>query len=432
MRPERKRVVIIGGGFGGLYAAKSLGNEPVDVVLVDHKNHHVFQPLLYQVATAALSPGDIASPIRGVLRHYANIEVFLDEVVGFDLHGHRVHLKEGADLAYDYLIVAAGATHSYFGHEQWEAVAPGLKTLEDATEIRRRILLAFENAERLAAEGRDPGPLNFVVVGAGPTGVELAGALIEIARGVLVQDFRSIDPAQARVILIQRGPRVLTAYPEDLSHSAVEQLRAMGVEVRTSAVVTSVEPGLVRIGDTVIPSTVTLWAAGVSASRLGKMLSADTDRAGRVPVGPDLALSEHPEVFVIGDLAAAKDERGQMLPGLAAVALQEGKAAASNILTELQGGRRKPFHYRDKGLLATIGRQAAVARFGSIHLTGLIAWIAWLSIHLILLIGFRNRVLVLINWAWAYFAYRRGARLITDVEPIRERDRSTTEMRKAG
>jgi NADH dehydrogenase len=421
MSAERKRVVIIGGGFGGLYAAKSLGNHPVDVVLVDRKNHHTFQPLLYQVATAELSPGDIASPIRGILRRYANIEVLLDEAVGFDLDGRRVHLKDGADLAYDCLIVAAGATHSYFGHEQWGAFAPGLKTLEDATVIRRRVLLAFEDAERQAAEGRDPGPLNFIVVGAGPTGVELAGALIEIARGVLAHDFRRIDPTHTHVILIEGGPRVLPAYPEDLSRSAFEQLRTMGVEVRTGAVVTSVEPGLVRVGESIIPSTVTLWAAGVSASPLGKALSANTDRAGRVPVGPDLSLAEHPEVFVIGDLAAAKDESGSLLPGLAAVAQQEGKATAANILRELRGESRRPFRYRDKGLLATIGRQAAVARFGRIHLTGFIAWIAWLFIHLILLIGFRNRVLVLVNWAWAYFAYQRGARLITDIEPIEQR-----------
>src|SRR5581483_10238676 len=265
-------VVIIGGGFGGLYAAKGLGNHDVDVVLVDRKNHHTFQPLLYQVATAALSPGDIASPIRGILRGYKNIEVLLDAVVGFDLNERRVHLRDGADLSYDFLVVAAGATHSYFGHDQWEPFAPGLKSLEDATVIRRRVLLAFENAERTAAEGHDPGPLNFIVVGAGPTGVELAGALIEIARGVLAQDFRRIDPAQAHVILIEGGPRVLAAYPEDLSRSAAEQLGSLGVEVRTGAMVTSVEPGLVRVGGIEIPSAVTLWAAGVAASPLGKML----------------------------------------------------------------------------------------------------------------------------------------------------------------
>jgi len=433
MNEARKRVVIIGGGFGGLYAAKGLGNHDVDVVLVDRKNHHTFQPLLYQVATAALSPGDIASPIRGILRGYKNIEVLLDAVVGFDLNERRVHLRDGADLSYDFLVVAAGATHSYFGHDQWEPFAPGLKSLEDATVIRRRVLLAFENAERTAAEGHDPGPLNFIVVGAGPTGVELAGALIEIARGVLAQDFRRIDPAQAHVILIEGGPRVLAAYPEDLSRSAAEQLGSLGVEVRTGAMVTSVEPGLVRVGEIEIPSAVTLWAAGVAASPLGKMLTPNTDRAGHVPVGPDLSLPNHPEVFVIGDLAAAKDSDGKLLPGLAAVAQQEGKATAKNIVRDLYGQPRKPFHYLDKGLLATIGRQAAVAKFGRIHLTGFIAWVAWLCVHLVLLIGFRNRVLVLVNWAWAYFAYQRGARLITDVEPIPQAQAAPAEeMKKAG
>ncbi|MBV9087569.1 MAG: NAD(P)/FAD-dependent oxidoreductase [Acidobacteriaceae bacterium] len=421
MSQARKRVVIIGGGFGGLYAAKGLGHQPVDVVLVDRKNHHTFQPLLYQVASAALSPGDIASPIRGILSRYKNIEVLLDEAVGFDLPARKVHLRDGADFGYDYLIVAAGATHSYFGHDAWKVFAPGLKTVEDATEIRRRILLAFENAERTAAEGRDPGPLNFVVVGAGPTGVEMAGALIEIARGVLLHDFRHIDPANAHVILIEGAPRVLASYPEDLSHSAAEQLRRMGVELRTGVMVTSVEPGQVRVGDTVIASSVTLWAAGVSASPVGKMLSQNTDRAGRVPVGPDLSMPGHPEVFVIGDLAEATGKDGKPLPGLAAVALQEGKATAANISRDLKGEVRKPFHYRDRGVLATIGRQAAVAKFGRIHMTGFTAWVAWLFIHLLLLIGFRNRVLVLINWAWAYFAYQRGARLITDVEAIQQR-----------
>jgi len=434
MSETRKSVVIIGGGFGGLYAAKGLGNKPVDVVLVDRKNHHTFQPLLYQVATAVLSPGDIASPIRGILRRFKNIEVLLDEVVGFDLDRREVHLRDGAGLTYDYLVVAAGATHSYFGHAQWEADAPGLKSLEDAIELRRRILLAFENAERRAAEGRDPGPLNFVVVGAGPTGVELAGALIEIARGVLPHDFRRIDPTQAHVILLEGGPRILPAYPDDLSRSALEQLQSLGVDVRTSAAVTSVEPGQVRVGDMVIPSTVTLWAAGVAASPLGKMLSNSTDRAGRVPVGPDLGLPGHPEVFVIGDLAAAKGEDGKLLPGLAETAQQQGKATAANIVREIHGEPRKPFHYRDMGLLATIGRQAAVARFGRLHLTGFTAWISWLFIHLMLLIGFRNRVLVLVNWAWAYFAYQRGARLITDVEPITRTHEAEapTERRKAG
>ncbi len=412
------RVVVIGGGFAGLYAARTLAREPVEIVLVDRKNHHVFQPLLYQVATAALSPGDIASPIRGILHRHKNVEVLLGEAVGFDLEARRVRLKDGNELAYDYLIVASGATHSYFGHPQWSAIAPGLKTLEDATEIRRRVLLAFEIAERKAAEGADPGPINFVVVGAGPTGVELAGALVEIARGVLLKDFRRINPAAARVILLEGGLRVLPAYPEDLSRSAAEQLQKLGVEVHTNAIVTSVEPGLVRVGETAITSVVTLWAAGVSASSLGKLLTSNTDKSGRVPVEPDLTLPGHHEVFVVGDLAACRQPEGSLVPGLAAAAIQMGKAAAKNIARDLRHQPRRPFRYHDRGTLATIGRAAAIADFGKLHLSGLIAWLAWLFIHLVMLIGFRNRVLVMINWAWAYFAYQRGARLITDVKPI--------------
>ncbi len=412
------RVVVIGGGFAGLYAARTLAAEPVEIVLVDRKNHHVFQPLLYQVATAALSPGDIASPIRGILHRYKNIEVLLGEVVGFQLDARRVELKDGNHLSYDYLVVASGATHSYFGHSEWSAIAPGLKTLEDATDIRRRVLLAFETAERTAAEGADPGPLNFVVVGAGPTGVELAGALVEIARGVLLKDFRHINPAAARVLLLEGGPRVLPSYPEDLSRSAEEQLRKIGVEVHTNMIVTSVEPGLVRVGETTIPSAVTLWAAGVAASGLGKLLTANTDKSGRVPVEPDLTLPGHREVFVVGDLAACRQPDGSLVPGLAAAAIEMGKAVAKNIARDLRGRPRRPFRYRDKGTLATIGRAAAIADFGKIHLSGWIAWLAWLFIHIVMLIGFRNRVLVMVNWAWAYFAYQRGARLITDVKPL--------------
>jgi NADH dehydrogenase len=418
MAERRKRVVIIGGGFGGLYAARDLGGKPVEAVVLDRKNHHVFQPLLYQVATAALSPGDIASPIRGILRRYKNVEVRLAEVVDFDLDGRRVLLRDGGALAYDYLVVAPGAQHSYFGHNEWETAAPGLKTLEDATEIRRRVLLAFEKAERQALEGKPTSPLDFVVVGAGPTGVELAGALVEIAGGVLSRDFRGIDPKQTRVVLLEASPRVLPTYPEDLSRSAEEQLRRLGVDVRTSTAVTAVEPGLIRAGGTTIPSTVTLWAAGVAASPLGRKLTPNTDHAGRVPVSADLSLPGRPEVFCIGDLATAKDQRGKPLPGLAAVAQQEGRWTAANVLRDLRGEPRRPFHYHDKGILATIGRAAAVAAFGRIHLTGLVAWLSWLFIHLVLLIGFRNRVLVLVNWAWAYFAYQRGARLITDVRPV--------------
>lgn len=408
------RVVIVGGGFGGLYCARALAREPVRITLVDRKNHHTFQPLLYQVATAALSPGDIASPIRSILRRFENVEVLLGEVVGFELDQRRVQLKDGGRLEYDYLIVAAGAQHSYFGHGEWEPLAPGLKTIEDALEIRRRVLLAYEMAERQAVLGNDPGPLNFVIVGAGPTGVELAGAIAEIAARTLVKDFRKIQTTGSRVLLLEGGPRVLPTYPEDLSRKAEEQLRELGVEVRTSAIVTAVERGRIRVGDEVIPATVTVWAAGVAASGLGHLLSADTDRAGRIPVGNDCSLPQHPEVFVIGDLALFKDEHGKPLPGVAQVAIQQGRAVAKNIGRELKGQPRQPFHYKDLGSLATIGRAAAVADIFGVHLAGWIAWLVWLFIHILWLIGFRNRLLVMVNWTWAYFASQRGPRLITD------------------
>ncbi|HVP43046.1 MAG TPA: NAD(P)/FAD-dependent oxidoreductase [Terriglobales bacterium] len=410
-------VIIIGGGFGGLYAAEALRPHPVRITLIDKKNHHTFQPLLYQVATAGLSPGDIAAPIRGILRKARNVEVLLGEVVGFDLEARRVRLAD-FQLSYDYLIVATGARHSYFAHPEWETIAPGLKTIEDALEIRRRVLSAYELAERNAARGQDPGPLNFVIIGAGPTGVELAGALAEISRQTLPRNFRFIDPARARIILLEGASRVLPAYPEDLSRSAEQQLKALGVEVRTGTVVTAITPGEVRIGDTRLPAAVTLWAAGVAASPLGKLLGAPTDRAGRVLVEADLTVRGHPEVFVIGDLAAVKDTEGKMVPGVAPAAIQMGRAAAANIIRDLHGEARRPFLYDDRGNLATIGRAAAVADFGRIRLSGFMAWIAWLFIHLFWLIGFRNRVLVMIEWAWYYFTAQRGTRLITDIEPL--------------
>jgi NADH dehydrogenase len=323
-----------------------------------------------------------------------------------------VKLKE-SELTYDYLIVAAGVRHSYFGHAEWEPLAPGLKSLEDALEMRRRILLAFEQAECQKALLGKSEPLNFVVVGGGPTGVELAGALAEIARQALVRDFRAIDPAQARIVLLEGGPRVLPTYPEDLSRSAQEQLRALGVEVRTSTLVTAIEPGQLRIGDSVLPAAVTLWAAGVLASPLGAALGAPLDRVGRVRVEPDLSLPGHREVFVIGDLATLNDEDGKPLPGVAPVAIQQGRATAENIARELRGDPRKDFRYVDRGNLATIGRAAAVADFGRIRLSGVIAWMAWLTIHIFWLIGFRNRLLVFIQWIWAYITYQRGTRLIT-------------------
>ncbi len=406
------RVVIIGAGFAGLTCAQALARLPVRVTLVDRKNHHTFQPLLYQVATAGLSPGEIAAPIRGILGRRKNVEILLGEAVGFDLQNRRVQLRD-LELPYDYLVISAGASHSYFGHPEWAALAPGLKSIEDALEIRRRVFLAFELAERQALAAGRSEPVNFVVVGGGPTGVELAGALAEITRRTLAHEFRNIDPARTRVVLVEGAPRILPAYPPDLSRSAEEQLRSLGVEVRCSTMVTDIQPGCVRLGETTLPATVTLWAAGVAASPLGKMLGSQTDKVGRVPVEPDLSVPGHREVFVIGDLAAFPTKNGQTLPGVAPVAIQQGSAVAGNIQRELKGLPREPFHYRNKGTLATIGRAAAVADFGAIHISGFIAWLAWLFVHILYLVGFRNRLLVLIEWGWSYFTYERSARLIT-------------------
>jgi NADH:quinone reductase (non-electrogenic) len=414
MRDGKPRVAVIGAGFGGLEAARALAKLPVQVTLTDRKNHHTFQPLLYQVATAGISPGEIAAPIRWILRGRKNVEVLMGEVVDFDLQRRTIKVLD-LEVPYDYLIVASGAAHSYFGHDQWEPLAPGLKTVEDALEIRRRVLLAFELAERQAAKG-GPGPeLNFVIVGAGPTGVELAGTLAEIARRALQDEFRSIDPKRTRIVLLEGGPRVLPAYAPDLSQSAVRQLEKLGVEVRTSALVTRITPGAVWVGkdEKRLPATVVLWAAGVAASPLGKKLGAPVDRSGRVLVNGDLSLPGHPEVFVIGDLAAVKDEQGNLLPGVAPVAMQEGRFVAKTIARDMEKSARKDFHYIDKGSLATIGRAAAVAQFRKIHVSGYFAWLAWLFVHIFFLIGFRNRIIVLIQWAWSYVTYERGARLIT-------------------
>ena len=409
----RPKVVVIGAGFAGINAAKALAKAPVDVTVVDRKNHHTFQPLLSQVALAVLSPAEIASPVRTVLRRAANTEVLLGEVKGFDLQ-KRLVLLDDLDLPYDYLIVAAGATHAYFGHPEWELFAPGLKTLEDATEIRRRILLAFETAERDVIAHRPPPPLNFVVVGAGPTGVELAGAISDIAGHHLTKEFRSIDPRQSRIILLEGGPRVLPTYPPDLSASAERQLKDMGVEVRTNAMVTNIEDGVVSVGKEKIPASVILWGAGVAASSLGKMLGVPVDRAGRVIVQPDLTVPGHPEVFVAGDLASAKRHNGQPVPGVAPAAIQMGKFAARQIKRSVEGKSHENFEYLDKGSLATIGRSRAVADFGKLHISGYFAWLAWLFIHLLFLIGFRNRLFVISEWAWAYLTYNHSARLITD------------------
>ena len=410
---DAPHVVIVGAGFGGLYAARSLARKRVRITVVDRKNHHVFQPLLYQVATAKLSPADIASPIRSVLGKYRNVQVLLDEATHFDLPNQKVTLKTGEALAYDYLVVAAGASHAYFGHEEWAALAPGLKSIEDAIEIRRRVLLAFEIAEREALlQGKRP-MLNFVVVGGGPTGVEIAGSIAEIAQKVMAKDFRCIDPTRARVVLLEAGQRILPAYPEDLSRSAERQLRHLGVDVLVGRAVTGMQPGKVLVGDEVMAASVTLWAAGVKASPLGNILGAPTDYAGRVKVEPDLSLPGHPEVFVIGDLASVTDKSGRQAPGVAPAAIQQGKSAAKNIWRSIEGEPRKPFQYLDKGSLATIGRGAGVAEFGRLHLSGLVAWIFWLTVHIFFLIGFRNRLVVFIQWAWAYFTFQSGARLIT-------------------
>lgn len=409
----RPRVVVIGAGFAGLNAAKALARAPVDVTLVDRKNHHTFQPLLYQVALAVLSPAEIASPVRTVLRHAPNVEVLLGEVAGFDLQKRLVQL-DGLELPYDYLIVGAGATHAYFGHPEWEEFAPGLKTLEDALEIRRRVLLAFETAEREVITRGSAPPLNFVVVGAGPTGVELAGAISDIAGRHLTKEFRAIDPRQSKIILLEGGPRVLPTYPQDLSASAERQLKEMGVEVRTSAMVTNIEPGVVSVGKEKIPASVILWGAGVSASPLGRMLNVPTDKAGRVIVESDLSVPGHPEVFIAGDLASAKRHNGQPVPGVAPAAIQMGKFAARQIKRAIAGKPREQFEYLDKGSLATIGRSHAVADLGKLHFSGYFAWLAWLFIHLLFLIGFRNRFFVMIEWAWAYITYNHSARLITD------------------
>ena len=416
MNKQPVRVVIVGGGFGGLYAAKGLAGKPVEVTLVDRKNHHTFQPLLYQVATGVLSPGEIASPLRRILHRGRNTEVLLGEVEGFDMGARRVKLRDGAELPYDYLIVAAGARHSYFGHEDWAADAPGLKTVEDALEIRRRVLVAFEHAEREAYLTGKHEPLTFAVIGGGPTGVELAGAIADIARRAMAKDFKAIDTASARVILFEGAAHILGVYPEELSLKAERQLRELGVEVRTSCLVSAVEPGRIKVGDEWIPASVTLWATGVAASPLGKALGAPVDRAGRVLVEPDLSLPGQPNVFVLGDMAFLKDADGTVVPGLGAAATQQGKATAANILRDLRGEKRVPFRYRDKGTMATIGRNRAVAQIGKLKFSGLVAWSLWAFVHVFLLIGFRNRLMTMSEWIWAYFTRERSARLITDLD----------------
>jgi NADH dehydrogenase len=405
-------VVIVGGGFGGLDAAHALSRAPVSVTLVDRHNYHLFQPLLYQVATASLSPGDIASPIRWVLRHQDNLRVLLADVQSIDAAGRRLILDRGPALSFDYLILAAGAAHAYFGHPEWAGHAPGLKTLDDALEIRRKVLLAFEAAERETDPASQRRLLTFVIVGGGPTGVELAGALGEIARQTLRKDFRAIRPETARIVLVEGTPRLLGTFVERLAAAARKALEKLGVEVRTNAIVTRVDASGVQIGGERIEAATILWAAGVAAAPITRSLGVELDRAGRVLALDTLAVPGYPGIFVAGDICALR-QNGRWLPGVAQVAKQEGAHAARNVLHALRGEPLEPFHYKDYGSMATIGRGSAIAEIGPIKTSGLLAWLIWLFIHIVSLIGFRNRVAVLSEWAWAYVTLQRRVRLIT-------------------
>jgi NADH dehydrogenase len=406
-------VVIVGGGFVGIYAARALRRAPVHITLIDRKNHHLFQPMLYQVATAGLNPADITAPIRSIVRRQRNVEVVLGEVTAIDTAGRAVELADGTRLPYDYALIGTGARHSYFGHEGWEALAPGLKSLEDALEIRRRVLTAFERAEREPDPVRRHAHLTFVIVGGGPTGVEMAGAVAEIRSYALRRDFRHIDPRDATVLLLEGGPRILPAYPESLSAEAKRELRARGVDVRTETFVTDIQPGAVQAAGWTIPTNTVIWAAGNVASPLLQTLCTPLDRQGRAIVQRDCSIPGHPEVFVLGD-AAAFEQEGAALPGICPVAIQMGQYAARAIRSDLASRPREPFRYWDKGQLAVIGRGQAVADIGRLHFGGFVAWLLWIFIHIFFLIGFRNRVIVLLEWAWAYATYQRGARLITE------------------
>jgi len=409
---EKPRVVIVGAGFGGLEAAKKLAGQGVLVTVIDRTNYHLFQPLLYQVATAALSPADIAAPVRAILSRWNNMEVILAEVESVDVAAKKIKTTD-MEIPYDFLILATGARHSYFGHNEWEKLAPGLKSLEDAIELRRRLLMAFEYAEKITDEAARKTAMTFVIIGGGPTGVEMAGAIAEIARYTLAKDFRHIDPSQARVILIEGEPRLLAGFPEDLSASAMKQLVDLGVEVRTSVRATNLTETGLQVGDEFIPCRVKIWAAGNNASFVGKTLGVPIDRVGRVMVNDDLTIPGHPEVQVIGDLANFSHQTGQPLPGVSPVAMQQGRHAARNILRMTKNREPQRFRYWDKGSMATIGRNKAVADLNFVHLSGLPAWLVWLFVHIIFLVGFRNRLAVLFQWAWAYFTFNAGARLIT-------------------
>ena len=409
-----KEVIVVGAGFGGLEAARTLAGHPaVQVTIVDQRNHHLFQPLLYQVATAGLNPADIAVPVRAQFTRAANVSVRLGRAAAVDLAQRQIALEDGTKLPWDFLILACGAQHSYFGHPEWEEFAPGLKTLEQATEIRRRILFAFESAENEPDASAQRRLLTFVIVGGGPTGVELAGAIADISRTVLVRDFRRIDPASARVLLIEAGPRILPAFAEELSRRATDDLQALGVEVRTSSAVSGIDAHGVNVGSERIEAKSVFWAAGVQASSLSRSLGVELDRAGRVKVNADLSIPGHGDAFVIGDMAHRDEEGYGLVPGLAPAAIQEGRAAARNVLASIDGRPRTPFRYRDKGMMATIGKHRAIAQTGRFRLTGYLAWLAWLFIHILYLIGFRNRLVVFSQWVWSYVFSKRAARLIT-------------------
>lgn len=415
----RPHVVIIGGGFAGLSAAREFRGKAVDVTLIDRTNHHLFQPLLYQVATASLAPSDITVPIRWILRHERNVTVLLGTVLALDVHLKEIHLNDAVGpVRYDYLILATGARHSYFGNDQWERHAPGLKSLEDALEIRRRFLVAFEHAERAENPAEREALMTFVIVGGGPTGVELAGTITEIAHKAMPRDFRRIDTRQSRVILLEGGPRILPSFPESLSKRAQTDLENLDVDVRTTSIVTNITDHSVHIGDRFISTRNVFWAAGNQASPLAGSLGAELDRAGRVLVSPDLSLPGHQEVFVVGDLSAVRRDNDSWVPGVAPAANQEGAHAARNVLRLIGGGTARPFRYFHKGDLATIGRNRGIAVFGKLKVAGYPAWLMWLFVHIMYLVGFRNRISVLVQWAYAYLTFQRGVRLITEAENV--------------
>lgn len=416
----RPRVVILGGGFGGIAAARALGHENVAVTVIDRTNHFTFQPLLYQVATAGLAPSDITAPIRWILRHQRNTQVLMAEARELDTERNVVRIDDTLrEIPFDYLIIATGSRHAYFGHDEWEPYAPGLKAIEDASEIRRRFLIAYENAEKSTDDREREELLTFVIVGGGPTGVELSGALPYIARKSLAPEFRNVDTRRTRVILVEAGPRILPSFPEKLAARAARDLKDLGVEVRVSSFVTGVDAQGVQIGDEKIRCRTAFWAAGNLASPLSKFLGVPLDRAGRIHVNPDLSVPGIQNVFAIGDLAALTQD-GRLVPGVGPAAIQGGKSAARNILRDLAGKQRKPFHYRNKGDLATIGRSRAIADLGWITFSGWFAWVFWLFVHIMYLVGFRNRIVVLIEWAYAYFTSQAGVRLITDVERYKD------------